>query len=158
MSVGFGGSLKLGFVRANSLAETWSSNVRDLVTANTQGYSLYNYLGKAIASNITHSLESHDNSVEAACLSRVVTYNIHALTNALTKLLRLRSRYRVVISKIENLIYGPERRIPEEAVVNEDLVDICYNTQTAGHRVRVEAGSLGNVCKRKHLLRECLQR
>lgn len=125
-----------------------------LVTANTQGYSLYNYLGKAIASNITHSLESHGNSVEAACLSRVVTYNIHALT----KLLGLRSRYHVVISKIENLIYGPERRIPEEAVVNEDLVDICYNTQTAGHSVRVETGSLGNVCKRKHLLRECLQR
>jgi len=112
-----------------------------LVTADTQGYSFYNYLGKAIASNTTHSLESHDNSVEAAFSIRVVTYNIHALT----KLLRLRPRHRVVISEIENLIYGLERRILEEAVVNEDLVDICYNTQTAGHRVRAEAGSLGTV-------------
>lgn len=112
-----------------------------LVTANTQGCSFYNYLGKAIASNTTHSLESHDNLVEAAFLSRAVMYIIHALT----KLLGLRPRYRVVISKIENLIYGPERRIPEEAAVNEDLVDICYNTQTAGHRVRVEAGFLSTV-------------
>ena len=112
-----------------------------LVTANTQGYSFYNYLGKAIASNITHSLESHDNSVEAAFLSRVVTYDVHALT----KLLGLRSGYRVVISKIENPIYGPERRIPGEAVVNEDLVDICHNTQTAGHSVWAEASSLDNV-------------
>src|ERR1700722_15155498 len=54
-----------------------------LVTANRQGYSFYNYLGKAIASNTTHSLKSHDNSVEAAFLSRVVTYNIHALTKLL---------------------------------------------------------------------------
>jgi hypothetical protein len=100
------------------------AKTRYLVTANMRGYSFYNYLGKAIASNTTHSLESHDNSVEAAFLSRAVTYNIHALT----KLLGLRPRYCVVISKIENLIYGPERRIPEEAVVNKDLVDICYNS------------------------------
>lgn len=64
----------------------------------------------------------------------------------MTKPLGLRSGYRAVISKIENFIYGPERRIPEEAVVNEeDHVDICYNSQTAGRRVRAEAGFLGTV-------------
>ena len=106
-----------------------------LVTANTQGYSFYNYLGKVTASNITHSLEGHDNSVEAAFLSRIVTHDIHALA----KLLGLRSGYRAVSSKIENIIYEPERRILEEAFINEeDLVDICYHTQTASHRVRAE--------------------
>jgi len=102
-----------------------------LVTANAQGYSFYNYLGKAITSNITHGLESHDNSVKAAFLSRVVTYNIHALT----KLLGLRSGYRAVILKIENLIYGPESRVPEEAVVNEEgLVDIVTTLRPRARR------------------------